>query len=164
MTIPFHVWGAGLACALGGAVAGNALGSVPIIDRSMLQTYYQMHASSTATAPGRTLPDHYPLVTREGTVPVAALSERGLYSQARYKAFVYAYSGDPGPAPMPADWPADAPAKPTPERPAMAELAAAAEADPQEIVREPLELAAGPAALAEAGQARLIDVQLSLLP
>ena len=30
-------------------------------------------------------PDHYPLVTPRGTIAVADLSERGLYSQARYR-------------------------------------------------------------------------------
>ena len=159
MTIPMPLWGAGLVCALGGAFAGNALGSVPMLDRSTLQTYYQSHEDNAAEERGEVLPDHYPLVTREGTVPVAALSERGLYSQARYRAFAYAYTGDPGPAPLP-EYPE------VEDAPAEAATTVAAEVVVNEAVEPPatapLRLAAGPAAVASAGQAKLIDVTLAL--
>ncbi|WP_205958281.1 hypothetical protein [Qipengyuania sediminis] len=153
------LWGAGLAVALGGALAGNALGSVPILDRSTLQTYYQSHDDSMGEEPDEVLPDHYPLVTPEGTVPVAALSERGLYSQARFRAFAHAYSGDPGPAPLP-DYPepAEAAAEARPVLAMAEDPPTAAEAP----APAPLRLAAGPAAVAAAGQAKLIDVALTL--
>lgn len=88
MTKSPMVWGAGLACALGGAIAGNAVGSTPIIDRSVFQTYYQSHQATIGSeAEQRALPDHYPLETRSGVVPVAELSDRGLFSQRRYRSF-----------------------------------------------------------------------------
>lgn len=89
--------GAGLACALGGAVAGNALGSTPIINRSMIETFYQEHEDSAyeAVSHDDPPPDHYPLITHAGTVPVAELGMRGLYSQARYRALNYAYGYAP---------------------------------------------------------------------
>ena len=80
------LWGAGLACALGGAIAGNALGSTPVADRSAIAMFYQEHATaSDGSQDAHALPDHYPLVTRSGVVPVTELSERGLFSQRRYQ-------------------------------------------------------------------------------
>lgn len=98
------LWGAALACALGGAVAGNALGSTPITDRSALESYYQAHEKAAIDQhENRALPDRYPLVTRSGVVPVEQLSDRGLFSQARYRpvlalaAHDETYDDDPGP-------------------------------------------------------------------
>jgi hypothetical protein len=150
------LWGAGLACALGGAIAGNALGSTPITDRAAIATFYHTHQTATAGRPDqRALPDHYPLVTRNGVVPVAQLADRGLYSQARYSSFLaaagYAASidDDPGsglePVSEDADIAASQPASPM-----------VADAGPP----EPLDLAQGPAQLA--GQAKITDVQATL--
>lgn len=84
-------WGAGLACVVGGAIAGTALGSTPVIERaSVAELLPQTSAFAADIAPtirSEQLPDHYPLVTRRGTVPVDQLAERGLYSQPRYRAF-----------------------------------------------------------------------------
>ncbi len=80
------LWGAGLACALGGALAGNAVGSTPVTDRSTIAMFYQSHQTAFADRQGpRVLPNHFPLVTRSGVVEVAQLSDRGLFSQARYR-------------------------------------------------------------------------------
>ena len=89
MTKSPMLWGAALAFALGGAVAGNALGSSPITVKSSIDAVYRSHNDGVlpeqATAPA-VLPNHYALVTRDRTVPVAELADRGLYSQARYRA------------------------------------------------------------------------------
>lgn len=82
------LWGAGLVCALGGAIAGTSLGSSPLVAASATAEYYQQHEFSSARLPdagAAAMPDRYPLVTPKGTVPVAQLSERGLFSQARYR-------------------------------------------------------------------------------
>ena len=79
-----------LACALGGAIAGTSLGSTPVLARADTDTMQPSGspaidhsvAVSQSTQPS---PDHYPLVTPRGTVAVANLSERGLYSQTRYR-------------------------------------------------------------------------------
>lgn len=156
------LWGAGLVCALGGAIAGNALGSTPPLHRSTVAMMYQSHDIAIRDATAREpLPDHYPLVTRRGTVPVAELSTRGLYSQARYRAYLHAADYD------------------------QAELAAADYRPDEELVRyqgtdqsirigdpdvgreradpAPLQLAAGPATVATLqGNAKLIDVEATL--
>ncbi len=167
MTKSSVLWGAGLACALGGAIAGNALGSTPVLDRPTLESFYQSHADApveraTATPP---LPDHYPLVTRDGTVPVGELGMRGLYSQARFRG--YAYAADPAGAgdAFPDLYPAqelrssetvEAPAGPGDPVPAGAQRQADASGP-----SPPLELAGGPASVG-VGQARLIDVRAAL--
>lgn len=82
------LWGAGLVCALGGAIAGTSLGSSPLVAASATTEYYQQHELSGALMPdarAAAMPERYPLVTPKGTVPVAQLSERGLFSQARYR-------------------------------------------------------------------------------
>ncbi|HEU4820446.1 MAG TPA: hypothetical protein VFS87_04740 [Qipengyuania sp.] len=152
MTRSPMLWGAGLACALGGAIAGNALGSTPVTDRSAITTFYQTHQSAIAAQHDqRALPDHYPLVTRSGVVPVAQLADRGLYSQARYSSFLAAagyaadIDDDPGPGLEETDPAVSQHAPPT---------AAAA------VPPEPLDLAQGPAQLA--GRAKIIDVQATL--
>jgi hypothetical protein len=98
------LWGAALACALGGAVAGTALGSTPMTDRSALESYYQTHRTAADDQlENRALPDRYPLVTGSGVVPVEQLSDRGLFSQARYRPVIalaahdVPYDDDPGP-------------------------------------------------------------------
>lgn len=79
-------WGAALVCALGGAVAGNAVGSAPIFSRSAITAAYEPGETSTIDRRElRPLPNHYPLVTPNGVVEVAQLSDRGLFSQARYR-------------------------------------------------------------------------------
>lgn len=94
-------WGATLSCALGGAIAGTALGSTPVIDRAstgaVLPSYENSRSAAAAFADTKA-PDHYPLVTPRGTVPVAELSQRGLYSQARFQPVRYSaghYAMDP---------------------------------------------------------------------
>lgn len=153
MTRSSILWGVGLACAVGGAWAGNAVGSAPITDRSMIGMFYQSH--ETAHVDGRrqrVLPNHYPLVTRTGTVPVAQLSERGLFSQARYR---FDQAG--------AEYAADGPG---PGREDMdREEVAAAQHDSAFAIAEaqsaqPLAMTAGPGQIA--GQAKTINVPATL--
>ena len=165
MTKSPMLWGAGLACALGGAVAGTALGSTPILDRPVFGSFYQSHNdTATAAQAERQLPDHYPLVTREGTVPVAQLAERGLYSQSRYRAYVYA---DYTPPEVQLDeyrpgeeWRDEA----TREAYAMADRATSPgpSGEPETKASEPLQLAAGPANVEGHGDAKLVDVNAAL--
>lgn len=154
------LWGAALACALGGAAAGSALGSTPVADRSIVGDYYQAHASADADAPPQAhLPNHYPLVTRQGTVPVAELATRGLYSQARYRA--YAEIVDDRAIELASEEEGAAPFTPqiterveTPDRSDQHEA--------RNAPAEPLHLARGPATLEGEGGAKLIDVAASL--
>ena len=96
-------WGLGLACVIGGAAAGNAVGSAQPLTRSALTQLDEPDDRAAPPLPTRKpLPDHYPLVTRQGTVPVAALATRGLYSQARYRPIMpvesdFAFEEGPGP-------------------------------------------------------------------
>jgi len=82
------LWGMGLACALGGAVAGTSLGSSPVIaaDSPMILNKTQHGSQPNQNSRSALLPDRYPLVTRAGIVPVEHLADRGLYRQARYGA------------------------------------------------------------------------------
>lgn len=145
MAISPIIWGAGLASALGGALMGNALGSTSPSDRAAAEIYYQSHRDSRgAREVSQQRPDHYPLVTRNGVVPVAQLSERGLFSQARYRSvtLVESYAEfDTGPFP-------DEPTGP-PEAPASEPITAAPA--PQDLPTE-----------AEPGHAKIIDVQAAL--
>lgn len=163
------LWGAGLACALGGAVAGNALGSTPVLDRPTIGNFYQMHQTAGEQDTGREpLPDHYPLVTRSGTVPVAELGMRGLYSQARYRAYGYS-DGYTSAELATADYQPPENSRPyhgrddtgmgDPVPNTQAPLGAGA--GPSESAG-PLQLAAGPAALGAGGSAKLIDVKATL--
>jgi hypothetical protein len=170
MTKSPMLWGAGLACALGGAVAGNALGSTPVLDRSTIGSFYQSHGTVEGLAPPREAPpDHYPLVTRAGTIPVGELSMRGLYSQRRYRALAYYTGYLPAEATIeeyPSDWDQRYAAfdeiHQSREPSAGADLrhetadAAAHSAEP------PLQLAAGPATVNPEGNAKLIDVKATL--
>ena len=155
------LWGAGLACALGGAVAGNAVGSTPMLDRPTIGSYYQTHESAQNSSARELLPDHYPLETRDGTVPVAELSDRGLYRQARYRALVHA--ADYGPAEVAvADYQPDdrlARYEGADESVRIGDPGAGA---PHAEPAEPLQLAAGPAEVATEGKAKLIDVRATL--
>lgn len=162
----FYLIGAGVACGLSGAVAGNALGSVSVLDRSTLAAYHQSHGSLDAASPGRALPDHYPLITRTGIVPVAALSERGLYSQPRYRRF--AYAGGPGTAPEIGEPEGDAASSyagdtyvadqdPSSDQNDEGVTLASAEAAPA-----PLQLSTGPIGFDRTGQAKRIDVSMTL--
>ena len=165
MTKSPMLWGAGLACALGGAVAGTALGSTPILDRPVSGSLYQSHDDTASQGQGeRQLPDHYPLVTREGTVPVAQLAERGLYSQSRYRGYYYA---DYTPPEAQLDeyrpgeeWRDEA----TREAFAMADRAASPDpaSEPETQAGQPLQLAAGPASVESQGEAKLVDVNAAL--
>lgn len=80
---------AGLSTMLLAAVAGNSLGQSPVVTGSSTTALASEHpiarpASHAASEHGL-LPDRYPLVTRQGVVPVERLSDRGLFSQARYR-------------------------------------------------------------------------------
>lgn len=82
-------------------MTGNAVGSSPVTDRSTMEMFYQLHETAYADRQDeRVPPNHYPLVTRSGLVPVAQLSDRGLFSQSRYRSddLALGYAGDdPGP-------------------------------------------------------------------
>lgn len=90
--------GACLACALGGAVAGTTLGSAPVLDRpelgAVLPQSIGPHEDRDGSAKIAATPDHYPLGTPQGTVPVGQLSDRGLFSQARYSPDPYPVGRD----------------------------------------------------------------------
>lgn len=157
MTIPLPILGAGIACALGGAVAGNALGSAPVLDRSTLATLYQSHDSEAPEESERVLPDHYPLVTRSGTVPVAALGERGLYSQARFRPL--RMMEELPPQAELAAWEPERWVDDDPPAPPSAEGVSEPEADD---AAQPLHLAEGPVAVADEGTAKLVNVSATL--
>lgn len=163
MTKSPMLWGAGLACALGGAIAGNALGSTPVLDRSTVTTLYQTHeATERLTREGETLPDHYPLVTKAGTVPVGELATRGLYSQRRYRAFAYAAAYAPSEVHV-EEWQPNDDWRPlaTDEAVAVGDPAA----QPTEIqgqASEPFQLAGGPMSVVAQGQAKTVDVNAAL--
>lgn len=153
--------GAALACALRGAVAGTAIGSTPILDRSVLAAYYQSHDAGAVEARRRALPDHYPLVTPQGTVPVAALAERGLFSQARYRALDAPFGDAPASFdPASQEPPAAQPGLQLAE-PAGREALAVAPA-PAQDAPAPLALADAPALVGDEGRAKLIDVRAEL--
>lgn len=72
------------AAMLAGAMSGSAIGSAPVIARHadpppIAVRAAEFERSSARSAAVRRLPDHYPLVTPTGTVPVAALATRGRY-------------------------------------------------------------------------------------
>lgn len=161
MTRPPMLWGAGLACALGGAVAGSALGSTPMLDRSTIAMMYQEHETAPVAESARdALPDHYPLVTKAGTVPVGELGMRGLYSQARYRAYLYA--ADYTPEEIAVDdgqeeWRMTS-ADPTAIDEPTTQPAAATDTEGS----DPLQLAAGPANVESTGHAKLVNVNAAL--
>lgn len=163
------LWGAGLACALGGAIAGTTLGSSPLIAAGTSAAYYQSHESGVGQdGEGRVLPDHYPLVTRNGTVPVSQLSDQGLYSQARYRE-MYGSASDTGDRYAFADVPADEPRFQRADQSAsIGEATAPREAEyapvPAAAPPPPLALADGPATVSSAngGSAKMIDVRAVL--
>lgn len=156
--------GAALASVVAGALAGDALGSAQMLDRSALGAYYQSHEDAKPAEANRDErpPDHYPLVTPTGTIPVAALSTRGLYSQARYQAVAYAdayqpveftavdYEPDLGPDVVDSSSLGNSDPEPTPNPVAVSKP------------KEPLQLASGPTSLEPAGRAKVIDVQAAL--
>lgn len=168
MTKSPMLWGAGLACALGAAVAGNALGSTPVVDRPTIGFYYQTHdaAPYPVGASSAPLPDHYPLVTRSGIVPVAELGTRGLYSQARYRPDSYAVNDGPaGYAPPGGNPEASSPdyefGDSSPTRNDGATPGRQATASAETGPAAPLQLASGPASVSS-GKARMIDVNATL--
>lgn len=150
------LWGAGLACALVGAVAGSAVGSTPMLDRSTIAELASVGSGGgggASAARNALLPDHYPLVTRQGTVPVAALSTRGLYSQKRYQvAMLY----DDGEAAMhDAPYDPDADGLPYASEPPSSGAVPAMPVGPHEV-------AVGPATDQHDGKAKIIDVSATL--
>ena len=166
MTMSPIVWGASLACALGGALAGNALGSTPMLDRPAIGSFYQSHEDGAAgrAVEGERPPDHYPLVTRSGTVPVAELGMRGLYSQARYRATIYAADYEPVEFAA-ADYdPAEDHARyhTADESVGIGDAAREIQPAPAPAAPAPLQLAAGPASVEGQGTAKLIDVRATL--
>lgn len=171
MTMSSILFGAGLACALGGAVIGTGLGSTPIGDRTAVGLYYQTHPSSAGGSPPTEAlrPDHFPLVTPWGTVPVERLAERGLYSQARYRMLAadpadrdarFADSGADSHGPGPGSGWIEEPRSPANGGPQTAQFAMLDTADAGS--RAPLELAQGPATVPNSGNARMIDVAAAL--
>jgi hypothetical protein len=141
------------------------LGSTPILDRPTIGTFYQTHEDNGFENAGEreSPPDHYPLETRAGTVPVAELGMRGLYSQARYRALTYAYVSDYRPAEFAADYqPASYESDDESVRIGDPAPAARLPESPEARPEAPLQLAAGPASIAPEGQAKLIDVQATL--
>lgn len=145
------LWAASVGCVVGGALAGNALGSTPVADRSAIEMFYQLHETAHIDHQDEDVPpDHYPLVTRNGVVPVAQLSERGLFSQPRYRSSSVAsdyVSATPGPGSVGSHT-----LEPD------AELTESMAVEPNGV--PPLPLAEGPAQVA--GNARIIDVQATL--
>ena len=167
MTMSPMLWGASLACALGGAVAGNALGSTPILDRPTIGSFYQSHEDSVSgrEAEGERPPDHYPLTTRSGTVPVAELGMRGIYSQARYRAVTYAADYHPVEFTVADYGPTEAIERYEDaidntgsgyDRPE--EASSMPETAAKSDVPAPLQLAAGPATVPAEGRAKMIHV------
>lgn len=68
--------------ATAGAIGGTQIGSSSILKRgedTLPQASPPEVARNTAREPGKRLPDHYPLVTPEGTIPVAALAAHGRF-------------------------------------------------------------------------------------
>lgn len=151
MTNSGILWAASIGCALGGALAGNAVGSTPVTDRSAIEMFYQLHETAYAERQDESVPpNHYPLVTRSGVVPVAQLSDRGLFNQARYRSYDIAAdyaSGDAGPGFVDSY-------DVEPEAPRVEATAV------EQSASQPLSLAAGPAQVA--GHAKIIDVQATL--
>lgn len=145
--------GAALACALGGAIAGDALGSASPIDRSTLAMLYQSHETAISAADEPALPNHYSLVTNGRVVPVAELSDRGLFAQARYRPVYYIASHSMAATDL-ATEPDHADAAPLATPPPTTTQAEAANPPP------PIELAQGPAQVA--GQGKIIDVEEAL--
>lgn len=163
------LWGAGLACALGGAIAGTTLGSSPLIAAGTAAAYFQSHERGVGQdGEGRVLPDHYPLVTRNGTVPVSQLSDRGLYSQARYRE-MYGSPPEMSERYVMADIPADEPRFQHADQSAAIGEAASSNnkmttTSAARTAMPPLALADGPATVspAQGGSAKLIDVKAVL--
>ncbi len=84
---PLPCWcAAGLTAVVAGAVSGSMIGTTPIVDRAgdEANPYYPAPAAPHDAVPAfadarptEPLPDHYPLVTPRGTIPVAALASHG---------------------------------------------------------------------------------------
>ena len=68
--------------AIGGAVSGAAIGDSPVLPRSSQETLPQAQVAFVPSSPRSSSerpPNHYPLKTQEGTVPVAELALHGRY-------------------------------------------------------------------------------------
>ena len=73
-------YAAALVVSVAGAVGGAAIGTTPVIERGEGATPpdpYEPGPGEIARDRGEPLPDHYPLVTPTGTVPVAELALHG---------------------------------------------------------------------------------------
>lgn len=65
-----------------GAIGGTQIGSSSILKRgedTLPQARHPEIASQSARGQSKRLPDHYPLVTPEGTIPVEALAAHGRF-------------------------------------------------------------------------------------
>lgn len=105
------------AVAVGGASLGEMVGSSPMIQHHVAEADDGSIDSLFATAEGGHGPDHYPIVTPQGRFSVDELSERGLYSQARFGGYSVGQAdpfGDEGLAQDLAYW--DEQALPEPSR------------------------------------------------
>ena len=148
-----------IAGGMGAGVAGNAVGSAPMLPTSTIARLYPQHDVAAPVLAGNIPPpDQYPLVTPDRIIPVTGLALRGLYSQARYLAPADLYydgaGGDPG------EPPATAAAAAEPPRQVAGGEAAAATG-----VQEPgagAVASAEPARESAGGMARTIDVAAAL--
>lgn len=85
MQVSPGVLGVSAAVLVVGVAAGAAFGSVPPMQQRGVHEFLPEARTVAIDYPERDdLPDHYPLITRNGRVEVHELGERGLYSQARY--------------------------------------------------------------------------------
>jgi hypothetical protein len=85
MDLSPRLLGVSAAVLVAGIAAGAALGTVPPMQqRGTAEWLPEARPVAFAHRPQADLPDHYPLVTRTGTIEVHELGERGLYRQARY--------------------------------------------------------------------------------
>jgi hypothetical protein len=85
MDLSPRLLGVSAAVLVAGIAAGAALGTVPPMQqRGTAEWLPEARPVAFAHRRQADLPDHYPLVTRAGTIEVHELGERGLYRQARY--------------------------------------------------------------------------------
>jgi hypothetical protein len=113
------------AVAIGGAVAGATIGNSPVLSKGIGTSLPEQRINYAADAglgeTGVHTPDHYPLVTPDGTIPVAQLSLRGRLRDTRGSW----NAREPDYIPLDADHPGE-----YPDQYSEAELAALASWDP----------------------------------
>ena len=103
MNFPPYALAALLTGPILGIAASGTINTVPNQTGSDLLASIPRHASSDYEADelanSLNLPDHYPLVTPRGVVPVADLMTHGLYSNRRFRRVYYAFDDEiPEPA------------------------------------------------------------------